>query len=245
MTDFSRYDDFGLEDVFPQGKLYRISYVSSSGRMRIFCSSQRDMDDLVNSFSDVNQKCFFMKQYGYHVPQRISMINQFGYFSPGLLFRILKTIKTKYGSLSVVVMSDECKKYVSDFLMPLKGILNGRTFEISNVSEDSGRNEELKKSGKRPYEFRDYQKESIEKLIFNGHGKGMLSIPTSGGKSNIIANYFYNLHKHVNPDYNMLLLVPNKQLVFQMYNDFKDYGMDMSKVTMFTAGLKKSEAYDP
>ena len=32
---------------------------------------------------------------------------------------------------------------------------------VSNISEDVGRNNELKNNGKTPYEFRDYQKNSM------------------------------------------------------------------------------------
>ena len=39
-------------------------------------------------------------------------------------------------------MSTNCKKYIDDFLLPLKHIIKDR-FEISNVSDDTGRNNEL------------------------------------------------------------------------------------------------------
>lgn len=42
-----------------------------------------------------------------------------------------------------------------------------------------------------------------------------------------------------------MILVPNKQLVYQMYNDLIDYGYKPSSVTKFTAGLKKDEKYNP
>ena len=36
---------------------------------------------------------------------------------------------------------------------------------VSNISEDVGRNNELKNNGKTPYEFRDYQKNSINNYL--------------------------------------------------------------------------------
>ena len=96
--------------------------------------------------------------------------------------------------------------------------------DISNVSEDLGRNTELVNLEKSPYIFRDYQKESIKHLLYEGYGRGLIEIPTAGGKSFILANFIWNILKNVNRQYKTLILVPNKQLVEQFYKDLKDYG---------------------
>lgn len=188
-----------------------------------------------------------MRQYGYNVPQKISIINSFGYFPVGFLYEILKYIKLQYGSLKVLAISDNLRIFISEKLTPIKKCLENlhkENFNISNISEDSGRNKELDGLGKDPYLFRDYQKKAIENLLFKGYGRGIIELGTSAGKSFIIGNFIYNILKNISNNYKCLILVPNKQLVYQMFNDLIDYGFKQEILTKFTAGLKKNEAYN-
>jgi len=41
-------------------------------------------------------------------------------------------------------MSDNCKKYISDYLTPLKKSIV-KEFKLSNISDDLGRNNELER----------------------------------------------------------------------------------------------------
>lgn len=156
-------------DNFPSGKLFRISFDSTVKMMRLLADRQEQFNEIREAFSVDNGASFFAKQYGFHADDKKYAINKFGYFDPGLLFEILKTIRESYGTAHVVALSKNCLKYVSDFLTPLKSVLGGKTFEISNVAEDTGRNNELRrkmeddmKSGvpealcKKPFEFREY-----------------------------------------------------------------------------------------
>ena len=77
-----------------------------------------------------------------------------------------------------------------------------------------------------------------------GYGKGLIEIPTAGGKSFILANFIWNILKTVNRTYKTLILVPNKQLVEQFYKDLIDYGYSKYELTKFTAGLKKYEQFN-
>ena len=245
MTDYQIYDDIEFDSELEKGKIFRIYFSSKLRKFRIISFDNKYVDELTQTFSDVNPASFFMKQYGYVVENKISIINKFGYFPTGFIFELLKYIKLKYGSLSYVQMSKDCLKYIDDFLRPLKKELNGKTFEISNISDDSGRNVERKNEGKNEYKFRDYQRIAIEKLIFSGYGRGIIELPTSSGKSFCLCNFIYNIQKNINSKHTFLILVPNKQLVSQMYNDFIDYGMKPELITKFTAGLKKNEKYNP
>ena len=85
--------------------------------------------------------------------------------------------------------------------------------KISNIAEDIGKNNELKRLGKTPFEFRDYQEESVRQLLFKGFGRGLIEIPTAGGKSFILANFIWNMLKLFSSKLKSLILVPNKQLV--------------------------------
>ena len=96
--------------------------------------------------------------------------------------------------------------------MPLKKLLNGKVIsvdDLENVSDATGRNENAKLNGKDTYVIRDYQAKSIVSLIQQGFGRGMIEIPTSGGKSFIIANFIWNVNKFIDPKMKVLIFVPN------------------------------------
>lgn len=82
------------------------------------------------------------------------------------------------------------------------------------------------------YVVRDYQKEYIIHCI--NEGRALCVAPTSSGKSlmqYILFRYW---------DSKTLLIVPTKNLVSQMYNDFKDYGYDAEKnIHCVTGGVDK------
>ena len=69
-----------------------------------------------------NDAAFFSERYGYKAAEFLFAINKFGFFSPGLLFEILSWIKLHYGDLSKLAMSANCKKYIDDFILPLKSL---------------------------------------------------------------------------------------------------------------------------
>lgn len=122
--------------------------------------------------------------------------------------------------------------------MPLKNSLK-EEFNISNISEDVGRNAELRRRRQEqlaagvpekkcvnPFELRDYQEEAVKKLLFTGYGRGMIEVPTAGGKSLIIANFIWNILKNIDRNAKTLILVPSTQLVAQFYDDLINYGYD-------------------
>lgn len=257
-----KYEDKKHTITFPDGKIFRISFNSTHNQFKLKCRNPEDLESIIEAFSDNNPASFFMGQYGYSVPKKISVISDFGLFETGLIFEILKYIRTVYGSLSIVAISQECLGYIDDVLKPLKKVFSEKNitnFEISNIAEDSGRNTEIinkinemiesgipeEEINIHPFYFRPYQKTSIENILFNGYGKGIVELGTAAGKSFIIANLIHNYQKHINSNGFSLILVPNKQLVYQMRNDFLDYGFKPSEVTMLTAGLKKNEKYNP
>ena len=93
---------------------------------------------------------------------------------------------------------------------------------MSNGSEDTGRNHELRrlkqqqlengideKDCVQPFEYRWYQEEAVKKFFFEGFGRGLIEVPTGGGKSFIIANFIWNFLKNFNRQAKTLILVPN------------------------------------
>lgn len=240
-------DNISEIEVYPVGKIFRLLFDSSVGKLRIIARSYDAFEQLHEAFSVDNPAQFYVKQYGYKAEPKIYAINKFGYFGSGLVWEILKWIMENYGSLDVLAVSKKCKSYIDEQLTPLKSfaIANKQfQYSISNILDDSGRNNERVKEGKPRIQFRDYQENSIRNLIYVGYGRGLIEIPTAGGKSLILANFCWNLHKLYDRKLKYLVLVPNKQLVSQMHSDFIDYGFSKFNVTKFTAGLKKNEAYN-
>lgn len=77
---------------------------------------------------------------------------------------------------------------------------------------------------------RDYQVESA--TIALQKGRGVIVLPTSAGKTLVIALMALTILK--NKNYNILILVPDIQLVQQTSQDFLDYGIDPSLVSKWT-----------
>lgn len=239
--DLSVYNDqLNDQELIPKNKFFRILFDSTVKRLKIIARKYDDFEDLRNAFSTENPGQFFSKQYGYKTAAKIFAINKFGYFSSGLLFEIMDWIKNNYGDLSIVEMSTKCKKYILDFLVPLKQKLNNiNDFQIFNVSDDLKKNSQLVIEGKNEYKFRDYQENAIRNLFIQGYGRGLIELPTGSGKSFVIANFIWNVHKHIDENYKYLILVPQTQLVEQFYKDLKDYGYDEKDILKFTGSTSK------
>jgi superfamily II DNA or RNA helicase len=79
-------------------------------------------------------------------------------------------------------------------------------------------------------EPRDYQIDSATAALQKG--RGIIVLPTSAGKTltiALIANTYVQLNSS-----NVLILVPNIQLVQQTYQDFLDYGINETSVSRWT-----------
>jgi len=86
------------------------------------------------------------------------------------------------------------------------------------------------------FKYRDYQRESIvQGLKF---GRGIFELATGAGKSLVIYGLIKNIWKHTSKK-NVLVLVPNVQLVAQMASDFIEYGCDPSIICKFTATIER------
>lgn len=229
-----------IYEAVPQGKLFRISFDNVTKNLRVICRDHDAFEEIRDAFSVKNNAAFFSERYGYKAAEKLYAINKFGFFLPGLVFEILHWVKLHYGSLQSVAMSPRCKNFIDDYLMPLKSTLKDN-FEISNISDDLGRNNELERLGKGSLEYRDYQMASIRELLFTGYGRGLIEVPTGAGKSFIIANFIWNILKHVDRNAKTLILVPNTQLVSQFYSDLIDYGYDKRDIAKFSGSLNKKE----
>lgn len=251
---YEQYKDSfsNIYEAVPQGKVFRIYYDDVTNNLRIVSRDSDAFLEIQDAFSAKNGSAFFAERYGFNVDKKLYAINKFGFFSPGLVFEILQWIKIHYRDLSVVAMSQNCKNYICDVLMPLKSQVVDNKFDISNIAEDSGVNakrrklvkEKIKagievKKSELPFEYRDYQEESLRELLFSGYGRGLIEVPTAGGKSLIIANFIWNIWKNIDNTMKALVFVPNAQLVNQFYGDLIDYGFDKRDLAILTGSLPK------
>ena len=245
-----KYSDVEKPEYIPEGKIFRILFDANMNMMRVVCHSQRLMDCMREAFSDKNPASFYVSMYGYDIDDKVYLINQFGYFKPGLFFDIVSYISSNYGNLGMVYMSEQCREYVVDYLMPLKKHvkkLDKDNFEVADICEDSGRNEKIRNGFRDGDEIhlRDYQIEGIKKAIFEGYGRGLVELPTSAGKSLVIADFIYTMERKVLSGLKYMIFVPNTQLVTQFYKDLLDYGFSKDMVTQLVTKTRGSLKFNP
>ena len=83
--------------------------------------------------------------------------------------------------------------------------------------------------------YRDHQENSIKESLKKG--RGVVVIPTAGGKTLIMSSIIESLRMNLNkPDALAMVVVPSLQLVTQTAKDFEDYGM--KKVTKWSGSNK-------
>ena len=86
---------------------------------------------------------------------------------------------------------------------------------------------------------RDYQIESATKAL--NIGSGIIVLPTSAGKTLTIALIVATILE-AKPGNNILIIVPNIQLVQQTYQDFIEYGLDEKHITRWTGDFEYKHA---
>lgn len=237
-----RFTDIEKPEYVPDGKIFRILFDANLNMMRIVSRDSNLLECMRESFSVKNEAAFYVSIHGYRAEEKVYLINPFGYFSPGMLFDVLSYIQRQYGSLKVVYVSEQCKNYISEYLTPLKRYVkhfDREKFEVFNICDDCGRNARVSEDKIRI--LRDYQEEAIRKAIFEGYGRGLIELPTSAGKSLVIANFIYNIDKQILRGLKYLIFVPNAQLVTQFYEDLLDYGFPPSTLTKLISSPKKKE----
>lgn len=216
-------------DLFPDHKMFYIDYDPTVNKCRLICKFSETLDDIVNAFSDVNPASFFVKQYGFNVSSKISVINSFGYFSIGLYHDIVGYIQTEYGD-GAFSLSPSCLAILKSQLIPFFNFIIKHKvddFKVLNMSST--------------LELRQYQIDMIKSLFFIGKGRGLIESPTASGKSFLIANIIHNIEAYdIIPCKHIMIFVPGRQLVDQFYKDLLNYGYQKSDLTMFTSKVKNT-----
>ena len=187
-------------------------YVSEINAKIVFDEdSRRDFDILREHFKCENKAAKFAKQFRYGMSPFIYVISPLGQYANGLTFEICEM----------------CDKIKIDYEIDEK--------LLENIKPSLNIDEVINVPNKK-YEYRHYQKRLLEKLCENG--RGVIISPTRSGKSLVIAGLCHNIFQNIKKTkiQNILILVPNIQLVYQMHDDFAEYGLtDLYNIQMFTA----------
>lgn len=181
---------------------------------------RRDFDILREYFKTENKAAKFVKSYSYKMSEYIYAITPLGSYPLGLTNDLCKQcdkIKIPY------TVEDRLQKVISP------------SFEFDSIIDVPNTK----------YKYRDYQYKLIKSLANNG--RGVIISPTRSGKSLVIAGLIHNVFQNVHrlKIQNILIVVPNVQLVLQFESDLQDYGLgETYHIQSFTANTmnKKNAA---
>jgi superfamily II DNA or RNA helicase len=169
--------------------------------------------DLIREHFSIEDKAmvFMRKRLGRNMPVRKYAITNKGHFDLPFFEEIYNQIKEMFPSLQL--------KASSKFL---------------EVNEARPISDKLISLNLQP---RDYQEESAKIALQKGNG--VIVLPTSAGKTLVIALIANTILKE--KDYNILVLVPDIQLVQQTYQDFLDYGIPETLISKWTGNYEFTE----
>jgi len=160
-------------------------------------------------FSVENPNARFGKRFyvGYRPPSRTYALTPQGRFEPRLTWEIIDYVKKEY-PLATIEFTDSLKKIIDP--PPLGNV-------------------EIAKLG---LELRDYQEGSILEAI--QRRCGVIVLPTSAGKTLVMATLTQTIRSVFDTSFRCLILVPDIQLVRQSYGDFVEYGIPKNEITAWT-----------
>lgn len=171
-----------------------------NGKIEFDDDSRRDFDIIREHFKTDNAAARFVKSFRYQMSPYVYAITPLGQYAIGLtkeIVDICTKLKIEY----------DIEQKLVDEIQP--------SFEI----------EEILPVPNEKYQYRDYQLQLIKSLADNG--RGVIISPTRSGKSLVIASLIHNVFNNVKrlKIQNVLILVPNVQLVYQFEDDLKEYGL--------------------
>lgn len=178
-------------------------------------SDRVEFDKLRESFKTENNAARFARSVSYSINPWTYAISPLGSYNIGFTIQLL----------------EKCKELHIQFQVEdnLKQSIWPQTFV--NVIEQPCNPK---------YKYRDYQYSLLEKML--KFGRGIILSPTRSGKSLVLAGLCHNvlLNSSKNGIKNILLIVPNLQLLEQMTDDFINY-LSIKKITINVTYKDKSK----
>lgn len=159
-------------------------------------------DQVRERFSVKNDAAKFARKYGRRfVPARKYVITPAGRFDAGLYKEILEYI-TSNNVDSDISVTDE----FYDRVKPSYEDVKPRKLSL---------------------DLRDYQSDIVSKCLKGG--RGVVVLATAGGKTLTIASLIESIYsQYDNTDFHAVVVVPDRGLVEQTFNDFVEYGVSFS-----------------
>lgn len=158
--------------------------------------------------SCINPNAYFIRRRYPDYPLKQYEISPIGIFSPPFIYRILIVCR----ELGIpVTFTSEVKKYLIPFWKEKK---------IEDIEDTLA------------LQYRYYQKEAIKRALSTG--RGLIKIPTAGGKTLVLAGLYSLLRKYLTSGQFMLFLFPNTHLVHQTFQAFIEYGIDEKEILIWT-----------
>ena len=169
-----------------------------------------DILDLIREHFSIEDKAllFMRRRLGRNMPVRKYAIGNKGHFDMPFYNQICSEIKIKFPNIKI--------QTTASFL------------NANRVDAISNNFLPLKLTP------RDYQLQSANKALKLGYG--VIVLPTSAGKTFTMALIANTAVQEKN--YNILILVPNIQLVQQTYQDFLDYGISEQLISKWTGNYE-------
>lgn len=193
--------------------MYKIKFIKNQKhRLKIISEDEVVKQYIKQQFSVPNPSFRFQP----HASKDITPISLLWTFPDGLALDIIKSLKNKFGS-SIDIDISEVKDIIRPFSYTPEKIIQPENLE---------------------FVYRDYQEHGIRLGL--KYGRGLYHWATASGKSASMYGLIKNIWNLQNHKSKVLIIVPRTQLVYQLTQDFINYGCDPEEITKFTA---KSE-YD-
>jgi len=181
-----------------------IQFKQRRNRIAIVTDDKQNLDLIRQRYTVPNPKV----RYSPYASLTISPISPLGSFQIGMFKDIFETTEELFPTEEIDIE---------------KNVLKTAFPRIRKHSIDRP----LTQAENTEFVYRDYQQSAIEAALDGG--RGVILLPTRSGKSLVIYGVYLNSKTK-----KTLVVVPNIQLVKQMYGDFIQYGCDKDKVQVFS-----------
>jgi len=171
------------------------------GRRQAIMSGNH-FDEVRERFSVQNKTARFAIMRGYYAPARNYAITPTGRFDLGMYGEVVKYLKDQGYTERI--------RHTKQFKEVLDNVLS-TTDDVDPV--------------KLNLKLRDYQSDVVLKCC--KYGRGTVVLATAGGKTLIIATLLETIYR-INPQFKCALIVPDRGLVTQTFNDFTEYGISFN-----------------
>jgi len=162
-------------------------------------------DQIREHFSEENNAAKFQRGYGGFIQRRNYAITPTGRCDPGLIPEIVK-----YLAASSYTSKIYCSDNLTNIIRPSKNWSHNFTTEPYPLN----------------LKLREYQSNIVQRCLISGRGTVVLA--TAGGKTLTVASLVSRITTFYDNNLKGLIIVPDRGLVEQTFNDFVEYNVPFS-----------------